>query len=194
MKIISEYSSLDYFAKNHVRYCHHFRSIVVVISFQISNSWMIPYKIYFFLSCWYGSKIQKPSQNKNPNVAKWQVCCCFCRQYNFVCKSHYIDCLIKELGIGKSFGNSTYTPKILDNHRSVLCSFGISTKNEELDLIGYIHLYICMHKCMYGYNYISRSAKYSMKSLSSWYLDPFYQQSKLDFRVTVGAIVVVIVW
>jgi hypothetical protein len=33
-----------------------------------------------------------------------------------------------------------------------------------------------------------------MKSLSSWYLDPFYQQSKLDFRVTVGAIVVVIVW
>jgi hypothetical protein len=24
-----------------------------------------------------------------------------------------------------------------------VCSFGISTKNEELDLIGYIHLYIC---------------------------------------------------
>ena len=97
-----------------------------------------------------------------------------------MCKSHYIDCLIKGLGIDKSLGNSTYTPKILDNHRSVVCSFGISTKNEELDLIGYIHLYICMHKCMYGYNYISRSAKYSMKSLSSWYLDPFYQQSKLD--------------
>jgi hypothetical protein len=47
-------------------------------------------------------------------------------------------------------------------------------------LIGYTHLYICMHKCLYGYHYISRSAKYSMKSLSSWYLDPFYQQSKLD--------------
>jgi hypothetical protein len=57
-----------------------------------------------------------------------------------VCKSHYIDCLIKELGIDNSLGNQTYTPttltkeKILDKHRSVLCSFGISTNDEELDL------------------------------------------------------------
>jgi hypothetical protein len=48
--------------------------------------------------------------------------------------------LIKELGIDNSLGNPTYTPttltkdEILDNHRSVLCSFGISTKDEELDL------------------------------------------------------------
>jgi hypothetical protein len=47
----------------------------------------------------------------------------------FVCKSHYIDCLIKELGIDNSLDNPTYTPttltkeQILDNHRSVLCSF-----------------------------------------------------------------------
>jgi hypothetical protein len=46
-----------------------------------------------------------------------------------VYKSHYIDCLIKELGIHNSLGNPTYTPttltkeEILDNHRSVLCSF-----------------------------------------------------------------------
>jgi hypothetical protein len=33
------------------------------------------------------------------------------RKYHFVCKSHYIDCLIKGLGIDKSLGNSTYTPK-----------------------------------------------------------------------------------
>jgi hypothetical protein len=59
----------------------------------------------------------------------------------FVCKSHYIDCLIQELGIDNLLGNPTYTPttltkeEILDNHRSVnLCSFGISTKDEELDL------------------------------------------------------------
>jgi hypothetical protein len=51
----------------------------------------------------------------------------------FVCKSHYIDCLIKELGINISLGNPTYTPTTLtkeeipENHRSVLCSFGIST-------------------------------------------------------------------
>jgi hypothetical protein len=29
---------------------------------------------------------------------------------NIVCKSHYIDCLIKELGIDNSLGNPTYTP------------------------------------------------------------------------------------
>ena len=57
-----------------------------------------------------------------------------------VCKNHYIDCFIKELGIDNSPGNPTHTPttltkdEILDNHRSVLCSFGISTKDEELDL------------------------------------------------------------
>ena len=51
----------------------------------------------------------------------------------FVFKSHYIDCLLKELGIDNSFGNPTYTPKtltieeIIDNHMSVLCSFGITT-------------------------------------------------------------------
>jgi hypothetical protein len=43
----------------------------------------------------------------------------------FVCKSYYIDYLIKELGIDNSLGNSTYTPatltkeEILENHRSV---------------------------------------------------------------------------
>ena len=39
----------------------------------------------------------------------------------FVCKSHYIDCLIKELGIDNSLGNPTYTSttltkvEVLDN-------------------------------------------------------------------------------
>jgi len=49
----------------------------------------------------------------------------------FVCRSHYVDCLIIELGIDNSLGNPTYAPttptkeEILDNHRYVLCSFGI---------------------------------------------------------------------
>jgi hypothetical protein len=53
----------------------------------------------------------------------------------FVCKSHYVDCLITELCIDNSLGNPTYTPtthtkeEILDNHRSVLCSFGITTRD-----------------------------------------------------------------
>ena len=43
-----------------------------------------------------------------------------------MCKSHYIDCLVKELGIDNSLGNPTNTPttptkeNILDNRRSVL--------------------------------------------------------------------------
>ena len=31
----------------------------------------------------------------------------------FVCKSHYVDCLINELGIDNSLGNPTYTPTTL---------------------------------------------------------------------------------
>ena len=60
------------------------------------------------------------STDKTPNN------CFFC-----VCKSHYLDCLIKELGIDNSLGNPTYTTialtkeEILDNHRSILCSFGL---------------------------------------------------------------------
>ena len=44
----------------------------------------------------------------------------------FLCKSHYIDCLIKEIGIDTLVGNPTFTPttltkeEIMDNHRSVL--------------------------------------------------------------------------
>ena len=58
----------------------------------------------------------------------------------FVCKSNYNDCLFRELGINYSLWNLKYTPttitkeEILDNHRSVICSFGISIKDEELDL------------------------------------------------------------
>jgi hypothetical protein len=36
----------------------------------------------------------------------------------FVCKSHYIDCLIKELGIDNSLGNLTYTRRHLRKRKS----------------------------------------------------------------------------
>jgi hypothetical protein len=88
-----------------------------------------------------------------------------------VCKSHYIDCLIKELGIDNSLGNPTYAPttltkeEILDNHRSVLCSFGISTKDEELDLPS-LYWIPKLHKCPFKQRYIAGSAKCSTKPLS----------------------------
>jgi hypothetical protein len=89
----------------------------------------------------------------------------------FVCKSHYIDCLIKELGIGNSLGNPTYTPttltkeEILDNHRSVLCSFETSTKDEELDLPS-LYRIPKLHKCPFKQRYIAGAAKCSTKPLS----------------------------
>jgi hypothetical protein len=89
----------------------------------------------------------------------------------FVCKSHYIDCLIKELGIDNSVGNPTYTPttitkeEILDNHRSILYSFGISTKDEELDLPS-LYWIPKLHKCPFKQRYFTGSAKCSTKPLS----------------------------
>jgi len=79
--------------------------------------------------------------------------------------------LINESGIDHSHDNPTYTPKILakeeilDNHRSVLCSFGISTKDEELDLPS-LHWIPKLHKCPFNQRYIAGSATCSTKPLS----------------------------
>ena len=60
--------------------------------------------------------------------------------YTFVCKRYYVDILIEELGLHSLSGNPTYNltefsaSEVLDNHKSVLTSFGIQTNNEELDL------------------------------------------------------------
>jgi hypothetical protein len=88
-----------------------------------------------------------------------------------VCRSHYIDCLIKELGFDNLLGNTTHTPttlmkeEILNNHRSVLFSFRISTKDEELDLPSPYWI-LKLHKCPFKQRYIAGCAKCSMKPLS----------------------------
>ena len=43
----------------------------------------------------------------------------------FVCKSHYIECLIKKLGIDSSLGNPTYTRRHLRKRKSwtIICLF-----------------------------------------------------------------------
>ena len=87
-----------------------------------------------------------------------------------MCKSHHIDCLIKELGIDNSLGNLTNTStthtkeKILDHHRSVFCSFGISTKDEELDLPS-LYWIPKLQKCPFRQRYTAGSAKCSTKPL-----------------------------
>jgi hypothetical protein len=54
--------------------------------------------------------------------------------------------------------------EILDNHRSVLCSFGISTEEKELDLPSLY--WIPKLKCPFKQRYIAGSAKYSTNPLS----------------------------
>ena len=89
----------------------------------------------------------------------------------FICKHHYFDCLIKELGIDNTLGNPTYTPttlskeEILENHKSVLSSFGISVKDEDLELPS-LYWLPKLHKSPYKQRYIAGSAKCSTKPLS----------------------------
>ena len=71
---------------------------------------------------------------------------------------------MKELGIANLVGNPTYTPttlakeEILDYHRSVLYSFGISTNDEELHRTS-LYWIPKLHKCPFKQSYIAGSAK-----------------------------------
>jgi hypothetical protein len=78
---------------------------------------------------------------------------------------------MKELGIANLVGNPTYTrttlakEEILDNHRSVLYSFGISTKDEELHRAS-LYWIPKLHKCPFKQSYLDGSTKCSTKPLS----------------------------
>ena len=91
--------------------------------------------------------------------------------YTFVCKRHYVDILIEELGLHSLPGNPTYNltnfsaSEVLDNHKSVLNSFGIQSNSEELDL-PYIYRIPKMHKSPYKHIFIAGSSKCSTKPLS----------------------------
>jgi len=89
----------------------------------------------------------------------------------FVCKTYYIDCFVKELGIDNNTGNPIYTPtslskdEIRSNHKSVISSFGLSIKDDYVDLPS-LYWIPKLHKCSYKERYIAGSAKFSTKSLS----------------------------
>ena len=58
----------------------------------------------------------------------------------FVCKTHYINCLMEELSMSTMAGNPTYNlaamskDEILHNHHSVMVTFGISLPEEDTEL------------------------------------------------------------
>ena len=91
--------------------------------------------------------------------------------YTFVCKRHYISILSEELGLNSLPGNPSYNrtdfsaSEVLDNHKSVLTSFGIETSDDELDL-PYIYWISKMHKNPYKHRFIAGSSKCSIKLLS----------------------------
>ena len=88
--------------------------------------------------------------------------------YTFVCKRHYVSILSEELGLNSLSGNPTYNltdlsaSEVLDNHKSVLTSFGIETSDDELD----IYWIPKMHKNPYKHRLIAGSSKCSTKPLS----------------------------
>ena len=70
--------------------------------------------------------------------------------YTFLCKKYYVSILIEELGLNSLPGNPTHNltdfsaSEVLDNHKSVLTSFGIDPNEDELDL-PYIYWIVKMH-------------------------------------------------
>ena len=91
--------------------------------------------------------------------------------YTFVCKKYYVSILIEELGLNSLPGNPIYNltdfsaSEVLDNHKSVLASFGIDPNEEELNL-PYIYWITKMHKNPYKHRFIAGSARCSTKPLS----------------------------
>ena len=88
----------------------------------------------------------------------------------FVCKRHYIDCLITELGI-ESNGNPTYTAttlskeEIINNHKSVISSFGLNIKDASCDIPS-LYWIPKLHKSPYKQRFIAGYASCTTKPLS----------------------------
>ena len=89
----------------------------------------------------------------------------------FICKTHYINCSVEELVVSTMTGNSTYNltamskDKILQNHHSVMQTFGISLPEEDIYL-PQLYWIPKLHKNPYKQIYIAGSAWCSTKPLS----------------------------
>ena len=89
----------------------------------------------------------------------------------FVCKRHYVAILTEKLGLNLLQGNTAYNlmdfsaSEVLDNHKSVLTSFGIETSDDELDL-PYIYWIPKMFKNPFKHRFIGGSSKCSTETLS----------------------------
>ena len=73
----------------------------------------------------------------------------------FVCKAHYYQCIINELGINSTISNRTYTPtafskdEILQNHASVLNTLNIPGHADDDYELPYLYWIPKLHKTPY---------------------------------------------
>ena len=90
----------------------------------------------------------------------------------FICKAFYYSCLLKELD-NSDGGNASSTyqrtnlskSEILLNHRSVLSSFGVNTKDDDIDLPS-LYWIPKLHKDPYKQRFIAGSSSCSTKPMS----------------------------
>ena len=86
----------------------------------------------------------------------------------FVCKTHYINCLMKELGMSTITGNPTNNltdmskDEILQYHHSVMLTLGIFLPEEDIDLPK-MYWIPKLNRNPYKQRYITGSAKCSTK-------------------------------
>ena len=92
-----------------------------------------------------------------------------------ICKSYYIETLIKELGLDNSStttGNSTYTPcqmsseDIVNTHDTFMKSFGIELSDDDKRL-PYLYWTPKLHKSPVKHRFIAGSSECTTKQLSS---------------------------
>ena len=91
----------------------------------------------------------------------------------FVCKSHYIDFLIKELGIDNSFGSLHIARRHLQKRISwtIICLFYVPLEFQpKMKNWIYHHWIPKLHKCPFKQRYIAGSAN----SNAPWNLFPNY--------------------
>jgi len=97
--------------------------------------------IYPSLSTFHDKYVVVPADNAPNNIV-------------LICKKRYIDCLKIKVGWVSLQGNPTYTDttlseeEIIDNHMSVVSSFGLSVINEDCDL-PLLYWIPKLHKCPY---------------------------------------------
>ena len=84
----------------------------------------------------------------------------------FVCKAHYINCLMEELGMSTMTGNPTYNHTAMSKDEILQTTIRwISLPEEDIDLPK-LYWISKLHKNPYKQSYIAGSAKCSTKSLS----------------------------